>query len=375
MRLLEGKGAGKPEEEVTHQLADKTIADVCEASIGVAFMQHNIPGFWNPDNWQNAIAAVTKVVGNNRHTATKWSDYVDGFTMPQYCLAPATWRQINMVKEVSQLDDYTFKHPPLLQSAFTHPSTLGFPSYQRLEFLGDALLDLACVTHMFYRHPWEDPQWLTEHKSAMVANDFLAALCLKLEFNKFMDHNHPSLANDITNYRLENEKLERECDGRPDYWTKVKGKSPKCLSDIVEAYIGAMFIDSGFNYGEVQRFFDTHIAPFFEDLTIFDSYAKDHPITRLVQFLQVDRGCRDFEIHTTEFPVDPGLRKKYISMVMIHDEVIADDLAVSVRYGKPRVASKAMRLIENLRPQDFRKRFGCTCRPDEHEMENGHGDT
>lgn len=40
------------------------------------------------------------------------------------------------------LGGYQFSQPALLQQALTHVSVLGVPSYQRLEFLGDALLDV-----------------------------------------------------------------------------------------------------------------------------------------------------------------------------------------------------------------------------------------
>lgn len=52
----------------------------------------------------------------------------------------------------------------------------------------------------------------------------------------------------------------------------------QCLSDIVESYVGALFVDSEFNYAEVQRFFDDHIKWFFEDMKIYDTFANNHPV-------------------------------------------------------------------------------------------------
>ena len=51
----------------------------------------------------------------------------------------------------------------------------------------------------------------------------------------------------------------------------------KCLPDVVEAYIGAVFVDSEFNYLEVERFFKMHIEWFFEDMSIYDTFANNHP--------------------------------------------------------------------------------------------------
>jgi len=58
------------------------------------------------------------------------------------------------------------------------------------------------------------------------------------------------------------------------------------LPDIVEAYIGAIFVDSNFNYGEVQRFFDEHIKYFFENMTIYDTFANNHPTVSGLTALQ-----------------------------------------------------------------------------------------
>lgn len=45
----------------------------------------------------------------------------------------------------------------------------------------------------------------------------------------------------------------------------------------MEAYIGAIFVDSEYDYKEVERFFEVHIRWFFEDMSIYDSFANNHP--------------------------------------------------------------------------------------------------
>lgn len=39
-----------------------------------------------------------------------------------------------------------------------------------------------------------------------------------------------------------------------------------------------MFIDADFDYSAVQHFFDEHMKPFFDDMTIYDEYANNHPV-------------------------------------------------------------------------------------------------
>lgn len=52
----------------------------------------------------------------------------------------------------------------------------------------------------------------------------------------------------------------------------------KPLSDIVEACIGAIFVDSEFDFEVVQRFFDDNMRWFFEDMSIYDEFANNHPV-------------------------------------------------------------------------------------------------
>lgn len=175
IKLLEGKGHKKTGNEVaTHQLGDKTIADVCEALIGASLLSH--------DNMDMAVKAVTALVSDPNHKVTQWDDYYRLFSIPRYQTYPASASQLNLVMQIEQQHGYRFTFPRLLRSAFIHPSypfaEEKIPCYQRLEFLGDALLDMASVAFLFHRHPDKDPQWLTEHKVDTISSLY-AVNCTK----------------------------------------------------------------------------------------------------------------------------------------------------------------------------------------------------
>lgn len=53
------------------------------------------------------------------------------------------------------------------------------------------------------------------------------------------------------------------------------------MPDVVESYVGAVFVDSEYDYHEVERFFEAHVQPYFEDISIYDTYANNHPTVRL----------------------------------------------------------------------------------------------
>ncbi|KAG9677170.1 dicer-like protein 1, partial [Aureobasidium melanogenum] len=367
IKLLEGKGANKNGEElIKHALGDKTIADVSEALMGAALLTHDKPGEWQPEHWRDAVRAVTKLVDNPDHAMDDWLDYSRSYEKPAYQTAEARAATLELAKRVEKEHAYHFQYPRLLQAAFHHPSypnlwSDGIPSYQRLEFLGDSLLDMTSITHLFYKYPDKDPQWLTEHKMAMVSNQYLGALCVRLGFHKHLLFNHDSLRQQIADYVAEIKEAEAASQGAMDYWTTVK-EGPKCLPDIVEAYIGAIFIDADFNYSVVQQFFDKHMKQFFGDMTIYDNYANNHPVTRLHNRMQKGFGCHEYNLFSSEETVD-GMQPLFWSGVMIHDsEPIGIWKAKSSRYANLNAAIKAVEELEGMAPYEFRAKFGCDCR-------------
>ncbi|KAI9848483.1 MAG: Dicer-like protein 1 [Thelocarpon superellum] len=273
-KLLRGKKGSKGMRQ--HRLGDKTLADICEAVIGAALVSHHESGNLDP-----AVRAVTEMVNGKSHTMTSWKEYYARYKKPAFQTASATYSQLDLAKQVEKKYGYHFRDPRLLRSAFIHPSYPfsweHVPCYQRLEFLGDALLDMACVNFLYYRFPDRDPQWLTEHKMAMVSNRFLGALCVRLGFHKHLRYNSSALERQIRDYVTEIQEAEMQADGAPDYWISAKA-SPKVLPDIVEAYLGAIFVDSCYEYAVVERFFQMHIQPYFEDMQVYDSFANSHPV-------------------------------------------------------------------------------------------------
>jgi len=378
LKLTKGKGINEWGTSVTHALSDKTIADVCEALIGAAFLENNQPGHFKPERWDNAVLAVTALVDNEDHTMQCFSEYFRAYKLPRYQITDSFKDAQDLAAKVELEAGYKFRWPNLCRSAFTHPSSPlshrsvggGYvPNYQRLEFLGDSLFDMVCVTHLFYRYLDKDPQWLTEHKMAMVSNHFQGALCVKLGFHRHLYHYDPKIGAAIREFVQDVEEAEHDNKGEKDYWTTTK-EAPKCLSDIVEAYIGAIFVDSDFDYSVVQKFFDQHIAHYFEDMSIYDAFASDHPTTRLQTLLSTSLGCTDFRIMSEhEVAMYPGQETKILAVIMIHSKIIAKGRASSGKTAKVRASAKAVESIDGLTQYEFRARFGCDCRPIVEETE------
>ncbi|KAG9194527.1 endoribonuclease Dicer [Alternaria panax] len=370
LKLLKGKGLNKTEEDwlkLTHNLGDKSVADVYEAFIGAAFQQHYKGGRWNPKDWDETVKAVKLFANSQDHLMSKWSDYYDAYQKPKYQIADATAAMLDTARKIELKHPYHFKHPRLLRSAFAHPSYPymyeNIPNYQRLEFLGDSLLDMAFIMHLYYKYPDKDPQWLTEHKTPMVSNKFLGAVCVKLGWHVHIKQNTAILSAQIRDYVLEAEEAEKEAGGAVDYWITIS-EPPKCLADVIEAYSAAIFVDAEFDFSVVQDFFDMHLKPFFEDMTLdaYENFASNHPTTRLSRLLSITFGCNEWRMAAMETDtLILGKGKAIAAMIMIHGKVVFHTLGQSGRYARVRASHAALEKLDGLPPYEFRKKYGCDC--------------
>lgn len=374
-----------------HRLADKSIADVCEALIGAAYMTNR-----KNNDYNLAIQAVTKMVNNKRHPMMKWEDYYAAYEMPDWQIKPPNAAELDFAKKIEAVTEYQFKYPRGLRSAFRHPSRPyefdKVPTYQRLEFLGDALLDMVCIDWLFHIAPDKGPQWLTEHKMAMVSNQFLGCLAVSLGFHKFILHNHSgAVGGQIHEYVFQITEARRvaedaaEAIGKPrseysrDYWVEVR-LPPKCIPDVLEAYLGAIFVDSEYDYSTVQRFFDKHMLPYFSDLHIYDTFANKHPVTFATQYIYETFGCHAYGLHAEEVPSKDGLGKltgqtQVVAALLIHGQVVDGAVRESGRYAKTAAARKAMKKLKEMTKEVFVSEFGCNCKPDEEPEDIGESAT
>ncbi|CAK7207002.1 Dicer-like protein 1 [Sporothrix eucalyptigena] len=360
-----------------HALSDKSIADVCEAMIGAAYLTT-----YEERNLDLAVKAVSVVAKSKFHPMQSYKEYFEAYELPEWQTAPATAAQVHMARAVARDVGYTFRYPRLLRCAVMHPSYPRIyeqlPSYQRLEFLGDALFDMAAVDYLFHKFPDKDPQWLTEHKMAMVSNQFLGTLSVTLGFHKHLLSFTGDLQKQVMEYvaKIEDARARAEAeavkDGKPssafarDYWVHIT-RPIKVLADVVEAYIGAIFVDSGYDYhGTVLPFFQRHVLPYFEEMSLYDTFANKHPVTFAVNLLSQRFGCRDWRAVVQETPDNEGdgcvtFATKVAAGFLVHGRVIGHGIAESGRYAKIAAAKQALGKLDSLSVDAFRAMTGCHC--------------
>ncbi len=119
---------------------------------------------------------------------------------------------------------YTFNDPRYLTAALTHPSfssdtNYHFLSYERLEFLGDAVLELIISDYLFRQYPRASEGDLTRRRAGLVNRVTLASRARELNLPKY-----------IRTQTVPDHPIE---------------ESESVLCDVLEAIIGAVYLDGG----------------------------------------------------------------------------------------------------------------------------------
>lgn len=97
------------------------------------------------------------------------------------------------VRAVEELLKYRFKNVKLLEEALTHSSYTDSPSYQRLEFIGDAALGLAVSNFVYLAYPDVDPGQLSLLRSANISTEKLARVAVRHKLHRYVRHNAAAL--------------------------------------------------------------------------------------------------------------------------------------------------------------------------------------
>ncbi|XP_022872072.1 ribonuclease 3-like protein 3 [Olea europaea var. sylvestris] len=144
----------------------------------------------------------------------------------------------DLAEEIKNITGYEFKDQHLLVQAFTHHSYVENceSSYERLEYVGDSVLNLMVAEEHYLLYPDLQPGDLTRLRAANVDTEKLARAALKHQLHKFLRHNKPILAGQIKEFEEAVVKYPLHSWGLIDV--------PKALADIVESFIGAIYIDS-----------------------------------------------------------------------------------------------------------------------------------
>ena len=182
------------------------------------------------------------------------------------------------------------KHPEIYETALTHTSYANehrVESYERLEYLGDAVLELI-MSEYLYKNTNEVEGVMTKLRSHYVCENALYEYSRLLGYNEYLRLGHG----------------EEESGGK--YRKAI-------VADIFESMLGAMYLDQGLDF--VKKFMDQHIIPVMksDSLNFFDDYKS-----KLQELVQTDKKSLEYELVSESGPA----HKKEFTVVVKIDHVI-----------------------------------------------------
>ena len=196
-------------------------------------------------------------------------------------------------KEIEHRIGYTFHNPALLEKALTHSSysnehRLGkLNNNERLEFLGDAVLEVVSSEFLYKKYPERPEGELTKQRASMVCEQTLALCARDLELGSYL------------------------LLGRGEDMTGGRERA-SVTSDAMEAMIGAIYLDGGF--ANAKEYIDRFILNDIENKQLFFDSK-----TFLQEIVQGEMECEPvYELTGEE---GPNHNKKFTVQVLIREQV------------------------------------------------------
>ncbi len=210
-----------------------------------------------------------------------------------------------------------FKNKELLKQAFTHRSYLNevrnfkIQHNERLEFLGDAVLELAVTEYLFNRFPEKTEGELTSYRAALVNALTCAKVAIELGVNNF----------------LLLSKGEAKDVGRARQYI---------LANTLEAIIGAIYLDQGYEFA--KKFILEHVTPLTDEILQTKSWIDAK--SRFQERAQEITGTTPSYKVIKE--VGPDHDKHFTSAVFLGEEKIAEGQGVSKQEAEQEAAASAL---------------------------------
>ncbi|KAK5330969.1 Dicer-like protein 2 [Exophiala xenobiotica] len=256
------------------KVISKTLGDVVESLLAAAFLEGSKIGRADP----RGTAALRLFLPD-----VDWRDPADIVSIVTSAM-PASQAGMHLVEHIERMTGYAFKRSSLLLEALTHATALpGFPSLERLEFLGDAIIDLIIKLKLFDISKL-GPDRMTLHRHAIASHVYLAFCAFGLSDvqskNIILDGRSESIDThpEIEDVHLEHliqfgtSQLRGTISAARDRhtatkdaiasqlaqgifpWTLLRSiNAPKVCSDVVESLIAGVFLDSGGSLDQCEK--------------------------------------------------------------------------------------------------------------------------
>ena len=223
--------------------------------------------------------------------------------------------QSNPFAALEKICKYRFKNRQYLIQAFTHRSISNQPrkNYERLEFLGDAVIDIVVSRELMREFPEGDEGILTQKRSALVQKTFLATMGQLLKLLDFVQIE--------STVDLKEEKI-----------------AVKQSANLFEALVGAIYLDGG-------------IEPA-KQLILNSIWTHRHEAWKSVNYKgQLIELCHMKQIDNPKFLVSnvsgPDHQKLFEVHVKIGDEIFPSGIGTNKKSAEKHAAQHAMEVLQD----------------------------
>ena len=223
--------------------------------------------------------------------------------------------QSNPFAALEKICKYRFKNRQYLIQAFTHRSISNQPrkNYERLEFLGDAVIDIVVSRELMREFPEGDEGILTQKRSALVQKTFLATMGQLLKLLDFVQIE--------STVDLKEEKI-----------------AVKQSANLFEALIGAIYLDGGIDPAK--------------QLILNSIWTHRHEAWKSVNYKgQLIELCHMKQIDNPKFLVSnvsgPDHQKLFEVHVKIGDEIFPSGIGTNKKSAEQHAAQHAMEVLQD----------------------------
>lgn len=222
---------------------------------------------------------------------------------------------MNNIDELEKALDYRFEDRQLLIEALTHKSYKQPYNNERLEFLGDAVLDLVVGEYLFAKFPKFDEGKLSKMRASLVNEEGFTRLAEHIKLGEYI-----FLSN-----------AEENNNGR---------KKPSLLSNAFEAVMGAIYLQAGLQHVEalIHKYLD-EVYPVIDMSTLFKDFK-----TTLQELTQAEFGVTpDYRLVSTS---GPDHKKEFEIAVFVQDKEYATAKGKSKKVAQQEAAYIALEKLK-----------------------------
>lgn len=224
-------------------IGSKTVSDCVEALVGAYYVGGGLTGALHCMKWLGISCELDPSRINEAIQIASLHAYTP---------------KLDVLECLESKIGYEFVVKGLLLEAITHASDqeqgVGY-CYQRLEFLGDSVLDILITWYLYEKHKDIDPGELTDLRSASVNNENFAYAAVRRNLHHHLQYRSGYLQSQISDY----EKF--VATSSTDTNSLQTKKAPKALGDLVESITGAILLDTKLNLVQVWRIVEPLLSP------------------------------------------------------------------------------------------------------------------